>query len=408
MSRVHDLVVVGAGPAGSATALYAARAGLDVALVDKRTFPRDKICGDAIARKSLSHLQELGLLDRLKLTTHESIGRAVLSSPGGHEIVVDLSAGGDPAPHAVCRRELFDHVLFDAARGEAPTLEGAVVTDILRTAGRAAGVVCRAGGREQEIRARVVVGADGFDSVVARRLGCYRHDSSRWFVATRGYYRGFDVARRTVEVHFVRDTLPGFLWIFPTGDGVANVGLGLVHRDLKRRRVRLRDVHEAVLQSPRFRDRFARAERIGNIQGWNLPTPDPRRTLAGDGFLLVGDAAGLVDPFSGEGIGNALASARVAAGVIAEAVRERESAHVLAHYPARLWAAVDAREIALHYRLRSVARRERVIDFVVGRAAAHTDVLQWVHTMTSEHGALARKQNLLSPLTYARLLLRRR
>jgi flavin-dependent dehydrogenase len=177
---------------------------------------------------------------------------------------------------------------------------------------------------------------------------------------------------------------------------------------LKRRRLRLRDVHEAVLQSPRFRNRFARAERVGDVHGWNLPTPDPGRALAGDGFLLVGDAAGLVDPFSGEGIGNALVSARVAAGVIAEAVHEPEPARVLAHYPRRLWSAVDAREIALHYRLRSIARHERMIDFLVGRAAAHADVLQWLRTMTSEHGALARKQDLLSPLTYARLLLRRR
>jgi geranylgeranyl reductase family protein len=400
-------VVVGAGPAGSATALYAARAGLDVALIDKRSFPRDKICGDAIARRSLAYLRELGLLDRLKLTTHEAIGRAVLSSPGGHEIAIDLASGENPAPHAVCRRELFDHVLFEAARDETTALEGVAVTGLLRTNAGVSGVVYRAGCQEREIRARIVVGADGFDSVVARRLGLYRHDSSRWFVATRGYYRGLDVAPRTVEVHFVRDTLPGFLWVFPTGDGVANVGVGLVHDDLKRRRVHLRDVHEAVLGSPRFRDRFARAERIGAVHGWNLPTPDSRRVLSGDGFLLAGDAAGLVDPFSGEGIGNALVSARVAAHTIAEAVRDRDPKRVLAHYPRRLWADVDAQEISLHYRLRAVARHERVIDFLVGRAAVHADVLQWLRAMTSEHGVIARKRDLLSPLTYARLLLRR-
>jgi geranylgeranyl reductase family protein len=402
--------VVGAGPAGAATALYAARAGLDVTLIDKRTFPRDKICGDAIARKSLSHLRELGLLDRLRAHTHEPISRAVLSSPKGSQVAIDLSSPDEPAPHMVCRRTDFDDVLVSAARAKCRVIESAAVADVVQSNGRVAGVTVREGEHDREIRARVVVGADGFDSVVARRLGLYRHDSSRWFVATRGYYRGLDVAPRTVEVHFVEETLPGFLWLFPTGDGVVNVGLGLVHLDLKRRGVKLRDVHEAVLASPRMRERFRRAERIGEVQGWNLPTPDFSRTLAGDGFVLVGDAAGLVDPFSGEGIGNAFASAKAAADVIAESVQARdaaESAHALARYPKQMWELVDAREIALHYKLRSLARSRGLVDFLVGRAAARPDVLSWLQAMTSERGAVARKSDLLSPMTYARLFFRR-
>lgn len=409
-SGTHDVAIVGAGPAGAATALYAARAGLDVVLIDKRTFPRDKICGDAVARKSLSHLRELGLLDRVRIETHEPVGRAVLSSPNGIEVVIDLSSRDEPSPHMVCRREVFDNVFVDAARARCTVIEGVTVADVSRDHGRVAGVMVRDGGRDREIRARVVVGADGFDSVVARRLGLYRHDSSRWFIATRGYYRGLDVAPRTVEVHFFDETLPGFLWLFPTGDGITNVGLGLVHLDLKRRHVKLRDVHEAVLASPRLRDRFRRAERIGEVHGWNLPTPDTSRTLAGDGFLLAGDAAGLVDPFSGEGIGNALDSAKVAAGVIAESVRARdpkEAARALASYPKRLWDAVDRREIGLHYQLRSLARSRRMIDFLVGRAAARPDVLTWLQSMTAADGAVARKRDLLSPLTYARLFVRR-
>ncbi len=405
-----DVAVVGAGPAGAATALYAARAGLDVTLIDKRAFPRDKLCGDAVARKSLSHLRELGLLDRIHTEVHEPIGRAVLSAPNGCEVAIDLSSRDDPSPHMVCRRTVFDNLLVEAARGECTVIEGAAVTDVVRNNQRVEGVVIREGERDRELRARVVVGADGFDSVVARRLGLYHYDSSRWFVATRGYYRGLDVAPHTVEVHYFDETLPGFLWLFPTGDGVVNVGLGLVHLDLKRRHVKLRDVHEGVLASPRMRERFRRAERIGEVHGWNLPTPDFSRTLVGDGFLLAGDAAGLVDPFSGEGIGNAMDSGKVAAGVIAESVRAHDrvgAALALAQYPKRLWDAVDAKEIKLHYQMRSLVRSRALFGFLVGRAAARPDVLSWLQSMTAEHGAVARKRDLLSPLTYARLLFRR-
>jgi flavin-dependent dehydrogenase len=213
-----------------------------------------------------------------------------------------------------------------------------------------------------------------------------------------------------VEVHFFDETLPGFLWLFPTGDGVVNVGLGLVHLDLKRRGVKLRDVHEAALASPRMRDRFRRAERIGEVHGWNLPTPDPSRTLAGDGFLLVGDAAGLVDPFSGEGIGNALDSAKVAAGVIAESAKTRdakEAAQALARYPKQLWDAVGGNEIKLHYQLRSLARSRRIIDFLVGRAAARPDVLVWLQSMTSGEGVCRARDRLSRLSKRARLPFRR-
>ncbi len=405
--RTCDLAVVGAGPAGAATALYAVRAGLDVIVLDRHTFPRDKICGDAIARKSIAHLEDLGLLDRMRACVHEPVARAILSSPRGDSIGVDLASPDEPAPHLICRREIFDNVLAEAVRAQTTLLEGARVTNVTRDDGLVTGVEYRSRNGEGRVRARVVVGADGFDSIVARRLGLYRHDSSRWCVATRGYYRGIEVSPGTVEVHFLRETIPGFLWIFPTGDGVCNVGLGIVHADLKRRKNGLRDLHETVLTLPRFRHRFRHAERIGSVQGWNLPTPDLRRTIAGEGFLLAGDAAGLVDPFSGEGIGNAFDSAKVAVEVVTDALRASRPRTVLAEYPARLWQVIDSGEIALHYRLRKLARRAGVIDFLVGRAAARPDVLDWIRRMTSARGAVESKRALVSPLTYARLFLNR-
>jgi geranylgeranyl reductase family protein len=414
MERDYDVVVVGAGPAGATAALVARRSGLSVLRLDKRRFPRDKICGDAVARKSLRYLRELGLLERVRAQTHEPIGAAILGAPNGTTLAIDLhdrrAAGGAEAkPHIICRREIFDNVLWEAARQESEALEGCAVTDVLFENGGVRGVEYQSAGAgisPTRVSAGIVIAADGFNSIVARKLGVYRHDPDRWYVATRAYYSGLDCPRNTVEVHFVEETLPGFLWMFPTGDGITNVGLGMIHSDVRKCGKSLREVHETVVGSPRFRDRFARAERIGGIHGWNIPSPDFSRTIHGNGFVLIGDAAGLVDPFSGEGIGNAMCSASIAARLAADAVSaDADRDRILGQYPQLLWKAVDASELRLHYRLRALARRCSLVNFLVGRAAKHRDVLEWLTGMTAEEGAVDRKHELTSPWTYLKLLL---
>jgi geranylgeranyl reductase family protein len=407
MDGYYDVIVVGAGPAGVSTAIYARRRGLGVLLVDKRRFPRDKVCGDGVARKSVGYLRDLGVLDEVHAASHERIDAAILGAPSGALARFDLhTAGSAEYPYFICRREIFDEVLVRAARREADVLEGWAVDDIARDPrGGACGVRCRsADGEVRRYAGRAIVGADGFSSVVARKLGDYRLDTRSWLVATRQYFGDLDIPPHTAQIHFLEDTLPGYFWIFPTGNGTANIGVGSI-RATARQHGGLRKIHERVLASDRFSRVFAGAKPLSGIHGWNLPTPDRKRRICGDGFVLVGDAAGLVDPFSGEGIGNALCSGEVAARAIARALDGAGNGRVdLSGYAGLLWKELDEREITLHYRLRSLARHRKLIDLVVGKAAKHAKTLDWLTKTVFESDGTERKRKLLSPLTYLKLL----
>ncbi|MEW6754426.1 MAG: geranylgeranyl reductase family protein, partial [Candidatus Latescibacterota bacterium] len=401
-----DLAIVGAGPAGATCALYAARAGLRVALLDRECFPRDKVCGDVIPRKGVQCLQELGLLDALHAVPHVRAGGVVFSSPNGTVARVPFA----PAGHAldgyvcyVCRRLVFDEILFAAASRRAEAHQGLRVEDLIVEGGRVCGVTgTDPSGRPQEIRARVVVGADGFRSIVARRTGLYRHDPAHWAVATRAYYRGVGEVTDAIEVHFVDDILPGYFWIFPLDGGLVNVGLGMRHDELRTRGIRLRDAHVAATQSPFFRQRFASAELVGPITGWNLPLGSRRRPVHGDGFVLLGDAAGLVNPFSGEGIGNAMWSGRIAAEVLARACGHGDlSARGLHPYAVQLWAEVGP-ALKTSHALQRLGRVRPLLNLVIDRAAQNPEVRDWVAGMMA---GVVPKKVLRSPLTWVRLLL---
>ncbi len=138
-----------------------------------------------------------------------------------------------------------------------------------------------------------VLGCDGFNSVIARKTGLYDHDSPHWVVALRCYYENVADLTDRIELHFVDEVLPGYFWVFPLEDGKANVGIGMRHDYLKRRKVDLKVTLQEVIASPTFADRFADARPLEEPQGWNLPVGSKRRKSYGDGFLLLGDAAGI-------------------------------------------------------------------------------------------------------------------
>ncbi len=400
----YDMIIVGGGPGGATTALYAERLGLNVLLLDKKRFPRDKICGDAISGKSIIYLRELGLIEKLDNSPREFVDSILFSSPNNNSVTIKLVPTAQNVSQGyVCRRMVFDNILFQAAKKKVDTIEGFTVEDLIKPNGQVLGVKGKLeNGGEKEITAKVVVGADGFNSIVSRKMGLYEHDPDHILVATRAYYRGITGLTNAIELHYIKAVLPGYFWIFPLEDGLANVGLGMVHSALKKKKVRLRNAHIAATEAPEFKERFKNAELLGDIQGWNLPAGSKRRIVHGNGFMLIGDAAGLIDPFTGEGIGNAMCSAKIAAETVSDICKNGNdfSARFLGKYNKNLWKSLGG-ELKLAYNLQRTARFTPLVDMVVDRANKRKEVANWISGMIA--GTVS-KRDLLSPMTYAKLL----
>jgi geranylgeranyl reductase family protein len=419
---IYDCIVVGAGPGGSTAASFLSKRGRRVLLIDKEKFPRDKTCGDAISGKSLSVLEELGLVDEIEKADHGEMKGVLFSSPNGAvaSIPFGKTGGGmansgrnlpeaEPAGPAkigkgyVCRRQVYDNLLFQNAKKGCDALEGMAATALVKENGKAVGVKARdADGKEYEFGGKLVIGADGVSSVVAREIRGAEVDPRHACIACRAYYSGVSGMADCIEVHFVKSIMPGYFWIFPLENGLANVGVGMMMEDMKKHGTDLGNAMAGIIASnPLFKDRFANATMVSPLKAWQLPFGSKKRKVHGGGVLLVGDAAGLVDPFSGEGVGNAMLSGRLAAEVADEAISANDTGEAfLKRYEERLWNAVW-NELATSYRMQRMGKFEPLLNFVVGKAARSEKAREAISGTLSNKEA---KQEYASPLFYLKLL----
>ena len=336
----YDLIVVGAGPAGSSMALHAARLGLSVLLTDRVKLPREKACGDALTSLTIQCVAELGLTDRLLELPHTKVSTVTYFAPNNASVTVPLLKLDKAAPvtSLVCRRVLFDDMLQEAAREEVEMLDWCRVTEVLRENGRAMGIHADlGGGRIMEATARVVAGADGVQSLVARRMSPYRYPRFRT-VAAQAYFRQATGLQGGLEVRFPEELLPGYLWINPTESGMTNVGVCMPLDAALARRFKPRRALEQALERPDIRDRLRFAERMGSVKVALLPVADVTREVHGPGYVLVGDAAGIIRPAGTHGVANAMISGRVAARAVARACAETDCGEAgLRPYAHGLW-----------------------------------------------------------------------
>ena len=324
-ARETDILVVGAGPAGSATAAWAARAGLDVMLVDAETFPRDKPCGDGLTPRAIAELDQLGLGPWLQ-------GRATnwgLRAAGfGQELYLPWPGGSLPRNGGAAPRLELDHVIRKVAldAGAVP-VEGHRAVDVRVEGGRVREVEFTTGpGRDASrtsISCRRLVVADGARSQLGRRLGRTWHRSTAYGVAARAYITSHRSDDPWISSHLELrgeqdELLSGYGWVFPLGDGEVNIGVGTLATDKHPADVNLRGLLAHYAESQRDGWQLE-----GDIRApWSalLPMGGAVSGVAGRNWVLVGDAAGCVNPLNGEGIDYGLETGRLAAELMLNTV----------------------------------------------------------------------------------------
>ena len=327
MAEPRDVVVVGGGPAGSAAAVFLRQRGRDVVLIDEARFPRDKICGESVSPGSRRLLAELGVAEAVRDLAPRPLLGMTLTAPNGTSFRGDYRDVAEPGFAA--RRQAFDKVLLDRARASgAEVREGVRATGLVLEDGAVAGVTCEDGRGPETLRARLVIGADGRRSVVARRLGLLReHPSLRKF-AVRGYWEGMEGLEDRGEMHVGGG---GYCGIAPLSAGHANVTFVLDRAEMCAAGGDLQTFYRETLRRwPLVTERLARAVPLGAPCAIG-PLALEASAVSAPGALLVGDSAGFYDPFTGEGVTLALRSAEMAAEVADRALRS-PNGHDLREY----------------------------------------------------------------------------
>lgn len=403
-----EIIILGAGPAGCGAALFLAKAGIHSTLIDKHNFPRDKVCGDALSGKVVEVLKKLDPEWHSKLAGDDRIlgsWGVRFCAPDGNELRVPFRRKADeqqPAPGFITPRLHFDNLLVEEVRvnNRIAFIEGEEIRDYEKE--NEEWVLTSKSGKR--FSGKLIIAADGPLSGFARGWGGLVTEPEHNCFGLRAYYKGVKEmdSEHFIELHFLPEILPGYFWIFPLPDGRANVGIGMRADKMQQKKINLKKtLSEIIHHHPKVSRRFADAIAEDGIRQWSLPLGSKKRRISGDGYMLAGDAAQLVDPFTGEGIGNALMSGMFAAEVAAIALKSGcFSSSQLSAYDEKVYNRLG-NEFTLSYRMQQLVNYPFLFNFVVRKANRNKHLREMISCMFED---LDLRSNLKNPLFYWKIL----
>lgn len=336
----RDVIVVGSGPAGATCAAFLLRNGVDCLLVDRAIWPRDKPCGDGQAGVTTLIMEELGWLEDFREIAYENHG-IVMTSPDYTKATVEAPLRGYRYD---CPRRIFDDYLRRRVIDEGvEMLEDFWVYDLIKEDGFVKGVRAKYQGEYIEVRSNIVIGADGAHSIVAKKIGMFPESDNDIAVVGRCYYEDVDMDPYN-EIHFDKDVLPGYVWLFPERDKMCNVGLGFNRNLYTEDKKTLEEYLDIWIEASPFGERLRGKRRVGEFRGWRIPSGSQAMDNYASGCIVIGDAGSMVMPLTGEGIGPAMVTAKMAAELSKEAIAKNDfSADMFKQYPERRHDMYDAK-----------------------------------------------------------------
>jgi len=405
--------IIGAGPGGAATALKLSYLGIPCVLIDKAKFPRDKVCGDAISGKVTTLLNRLDpeILTRFNAQPLQvDVWGIKFISPSLRELDIPFKPNyvrqAANAPGYVSKRLDFDNFLIEEVkrRDNIAFYEETEITEYERSD---RGWQVRSKDGQLQVDTRMLIVANGAYAAFSRHHAGLKKDNRHYAAAVRAYYQNVEALDQDnfIELHFVKSLTPGYFWIFPLPNGQANVGLGMRSDILSKRKLNLKaELLQLLKEHPKLRERFQHAELVGDIKGFGLPLGSKKRIISGDHYMLVGDAGHLVDPLTGEGIGNAFYSGFIAAEQLQDCLAKNDfSAEILRAYDKRVDRVLGS-EMRLSYRLQKMLMYPFLVNLLANIIAGNEKLL---HVFSGMYNDFSLREQLVKPWFWLKMFFKK-